>query len=281
VKIRFTKMHGLGNDFVVLDAIHQSFVPTAAQARFLADRHFGVGCDQILIVEEPTQAGIDFRYRIFNADGGEVEQCGNGARCFVRFVHDHGLTDKPEFRVETQAGIIAPRLEADGEVTVSMGVPRFKPAEIPFASDSDAVVQPLQVGDATFDISVVSMGNPHAVQLVADVASAPVEKYGPLIESHPRFPQRVNAGFMQVLDRHAISLRVFERGAGETLACGTGACAAVVAGMRRGLLDSPVRVVTRGGELTIAWAGANEPVLMTGPAVRVFEGEIDLPANLE
>jgi len=280
VKIKFTKMHGLGNDFVVLDAIHQSFVPTAAQARFLADRHFGVGCDQILVVEEPSRAGIDFRYRIFNADGGEVEQCGNGARCFVRFVHDHGLTDKPEIRVETRAGIIAPRLEANGEVTVDMGVPRFQPLEIPFESFSDAVIQPLAVGNATFDITVVSMGNPHAVQVVADVAAAPVEKYGPLIENHPRFPQRVNAGFMQVVNRHAIKLRVFERGAGETLACGTGACAAVVAGIRRNLLDSPVRVATHGGELIIAWAGMNEPVLMTGPAVRVFEGEIELPINL-
>jgi diaminopimelate epimerase len=280
MKIRFTKMHGLGNDFVVLDAIHQSFVPTGAQARFLADRHFGVGCDQILIVEEPSQAGIDFRYRIFNADGGEVEQCGNGARCFVRFVHDHGLTDKPEIRVETRAGIISPRLEASGEVTVNMGVPRFAPAEIPFDSDSDAVVQPLVVGDARFDISVVSMGNPHAVQVVADVDAAPVEKYGPLIENHPRFPRRVNAGFMQVVDRHAIRLRVFERGSGETLACGTGACAAAVAGIRRELLDSPVRVATRGGELSIAWGGDGQPVMMTGPAVRVFEGEIDIPDNL-
>jgi diaminopimelate epimerase len=280
VKIRFTKMHGLGNDFVVLDAIHQSFVPTPAQARFLADRHFGVGCDQILVVEEPTQPGIDFRYRIFNADGGEVEQCGNGARCFVRFVHDHGLTDKPEIRVETRSGIIAPRLEAGGEVTVNMGVPRFSPAEIPFESDSDAVIQSLQVADASFDISVVSMGNPHAVQVVADVAAAPVEKYGPLIENHPRFPRRVNAGFMQVQDRHAISLRVFERGTGETLACGTGACAAVVAGILRGLLDSPVLVNTRGGALSIAWAGPNQPVLMTGPAETVFEGEATLPAGL-
>jgi diaminopimelate epimerase len=281
VKIKFTKMHGLGNDFVVLDAIHQSFVPTPAQARFLADRHFGVGCDQILIVEEPSRAGIDFRYRIFNADGGEVEQCGNGARCFVRFVHDHGLTDKPEISVETKAGIISPRLEPGGEITVNMGMPRFAPVEIPFESDLDDVIQPLQVDDASFDISVVSMGNPHAVQVVADVDAAPVGKYGPLIESHPRFPRRVNAGFMQVVDRHAIKLRVYERGAGETLACGTGACAAAVAGIRRGLLDSPVRVATRGGELSIAWAGANEPVLMTGPAVRVFEGEIDLPSHLE
>jgi diaminopimelate epimerase len=281
MKIRFTKMHGLGNDFVVLDAIHQSFVPTPAQARFLADRHFGVGCDQILIVEEPSQAGIDFRYRIFNADGGEVEQCGNGARCFVRFVHDHGLTDKPQIRVETRSGIISPRLEASGEVTVNMGMPRFAAAEIPFDSDSDAVVQPLAVADATFDISVVSMGNPHAVQVVGDADTAPVAKYGPLIESHPRFPRRVNAGFMQVVDRHAIKLRVYERGAGETLACGTGACAAAVAGIRRGLLDSPVRVAMRGGELTIAWEGDGQPVLMTGSAVRVFEGEIELPVNLE
>jgi diaminopimelate epimerase len=281
VKIRFTKMHGLGNDFVVLDAIHQSFVPTAAQARFLADRHFGVGCDQILIVEEPSQPGIDFRYRIFNADGGEVEQCGNGARCFVRFVHDHGLTDKPEIQVETRAGIIAPRLEPNGQVTVNMGVPRFAPAEIPFESDSDAVVQFLEVGDRAIEITAVSMGNPHAVQLVCNVDNAEVAKYGPLIESHPRFPKRVNAGFMQVMHRHAIKLRVYERGSGETLACGTGACAAVVAGIRRELLDSPVRVATRGGELTIAWAGPGTPVMMTGSAVRVFEGEIDIPSHPE
>jgi diaminopimelate epimerase len=281
VKIRFTKMHGLGNDFVVLDAIHQSFVPTAAQARFLADRHFGVGCDQILIVEEPSQPGIDFRYRIFNADGGEVEQCGNGARCFVRFVHDHGLTDKPEIQVETRAGVIAPRLEPNGQVTVNMGVPRFAPAEIPFESDSDAVVQLLEVGDRAIEITAVSMGNPHAVQLVCNVDNAEVAKYGPLIESHPRFPKRVNAGFMQVMHRHAIKLRVYERGSGETLACGTGACAAVVAGIRRELLDSPVRVATRGGELTIAWAGPGTPVMMTGSAVRVFEGEIDIPSHPE
>ncbi len=280
MKVKFTKMHGLGNDFVVFDAVHQHFVPNAAQARWIADRHFGVGCDQILIVEEPTRPDTDFSYRIFNADGGEVEQCGNGARCFVRFVHERGLTDKREIRVETRAGIIAPRLEADGSITVNMGAPRFAPAEIPFDSASDALVQPLVVGDASFDITAVSMGNPHAVQVVADVAAAPVDKYGPLIESHPRFPRRVNAGFMQVVDRHAIRLRVFERGAGETLACGTGACAAVVAGIRRNLLDSPVRVTTHGGDLAIAWAGMNEPVLMTGPAATVFTGEIDLPDNL-
>ncbi|WP_310449284.1 diaminopimelate epimerase [Sulfuritalea sp.] len=288
MKIRFTKMHGLGNDFVVLDAINQDFVPTPAQARWLADRHFGVGCDQILVVERASAPGVDFRYRIFNADGGEVEQCGNGARCFVRFVHEQGLTSARAIRVETQSGLITPRLEADGQVTVDMGVPRFLPAEIPFDSPlremSDAVVQPLDVNGTQIDISVVSMGNPHAVQVVADVDVAPVATQGPLIETHPRFPRRVNAGFMQIVDRHAIRLRVYERGAGETLACGTGACAAVVAGIRRGLLDTPVRVATRGGELSIAWAGSAadgaHPVLMTGPATTVFNAEIELPNNL-
>jgi diaminopimelate epimerase len=284
MKIRFTKMHGLGNDFVVLDAINQDFVPTPAQARWLADRHFGVGCDQLLVVEKTATPGVDFRYRIFNADGGEVEQCGNGARCFVRFVHEQGLTDKREIRVETRCGLIAPRLEADGQVTVDMGAPHFQPAEIPFDSTTDAAVQPLQVGDRQIEISAISMGNPHAVQVVADVDAAPVATLGPLIEAHPRFPQRVNAGFMQVVDRHAIRLRVYERGAGETLACGTGACAAVVAGIRRGLLDSPVRVATRGGELSIAWNGAAsntpQPVLMTGPATTVFSAEIEIPNNL-
>jgi diaminopimelate epimerase len=280
MKIKFTKMHGLGNDFVVLDAIHQHFVPSAAQARFLADRHFGVGCDQVLVVEEPSQKGVDFRYRIFNADGGEVEQCGNGARCFARFVHDRGLTEKREIRVETKSGIIAPRLEDDGRVTVDMGVPRLSPEDVPFESNSLDVVQPLQVNDKTFDITAVSMGNPHAVQVVVDVDEFPVAKYGPLIEAHERFPRRVNAGFMEVVDRRTIRLRVYERGAGETLACGTGACAAVVAGILRGLLDSPVRVDTRGGALGIAWAGPNRPVLMTGPAVTVFEGEATLPAHL-
>ncbi|WP_220637316.1 diaminopimelate epimerase [Georgfuchsia toluolica] len=280
MKIRFTKMHGLGNDFVVLDAISQRFVPNPAQARYLADRHFGVGCDQILVVEKATLPGIDFRYRIFNADGGEVEQCGNGARCFVRYVVDHGLTNKREIKVETRSGIIAPRLEDNGEVTVDMGVPRFAPNEIPFISDSDAAVQPLRLGAHDIDISVVSMGNPHAVQVVSDVNTAPVAVEGAMIESHEYFPQRVNAGFMQVVDRHAIRLRVYERGAGETLACGTGACAAVVAGIRRGLLDSPVRVSMRGGALSIAWNGPGQPVLMTGPATNVFEGEIELPEEL-
>ncbi|HJW26842.1 MAG TPA: diaminopimelate epimerase [Rhodocyclaceae bacterium] len=276
MKLKFTKMHGLGNDFVVLDGLRQHVDLSPEQLRFLADRHFGVGCDQILLVEAPSQAGVDFRYRIFNADGGEVEQCGNGARCFVRFVHETGLTAKREIRVETQRGIIAPRLEANGEVTVDMGAPRFKPEEIPFVSDSEAVVQPLEVGGETVDITVVSMGNPHAVQVVDSVDTAPVAAQGPAIENHPRFPRRVNVGFMEVAGRHAIRLRVFERGSGETLACGTGACAAVVAGIRRGLLDSPVRVSTRGGDLSIAWGGPGQPVLMTGPAVTVFSGEIEL-----
>ncbi|ACV37415.1 diaminopimelate epimerase [Accumulibacter sp.] len=276
MKMPFVKMHGLGNDFVVLDGVRQSVVLTAPQLRHLADRHFGIGCDQILLVEPASQPGIDFRYRIFNADGGEVEQCGNGARCFVRFVHEQGLTAKREIRVETMGGVIGPRLEDDGTVTVDMGVPVFASAQIPFVAATEDLVQTLRVADEDIAITAVGMGNPHAVQVVADVDLAPVERQGPLIEAHPRFPQRVNAGFMQVLDRHTIRLRVFERGAGETLACGTGACAAAVAGIARGLLDSPVRVATRGGELTIAWNGHATPVLMTGPAVTVFKGEIEL-----
>ena len=276
MKLKFSKMHGLGNDFVVFDGIRQQLVLTPEQLRHLADRHFGIGCDQILLVEAADAAGVDFRYRIFNADGSEVEQCGNGARCFVRFVHETGLTDKREIRVETRSGLIVPRLEGDGSVTVDMGIPRFLPAEIPFVDDEDVVVYSLDVADESLEISVVSMGNPHAVQVVASVDSAPVGEHGPLIERHERFPQRVNAGFMQVVDRHAIRLRVYERGSGETLACGTGACAAAVTGIRRGLLDSPVRVTTRGGDLVIVWAGPGKPVMMTGPAVTVFTGEIEL-----
>ena len=281
MNMHFTKMQGLGNDFVVIDAVRQRVSLSPEQARFIADRHFGIGCDQILVVEAAQQAEVDFRYRIFNADGGEVEQCGNGARCFVRFVHEQGLSTKPELRVETKTRIITLRLQEDGQVTVDMGVPRFQPSEVPFVSASSAPAQPLEVGAGeqrrTFEISALSMGNPHAVQLVSDLEQAPVALYGPLIESHPRFPQRVNAGFMQVRDRHSIGLRVYERGAGETLSCGTGACAAAVAGIRRGLLDTPVRVHTRGGELHIAWAGGDAAVLMTGPAVTVFAGEIELP----
>jgi diaminopimelate epimerase len=276
MKLTFAKMHGLGNDFVVIDGFRQSVELTVEQLRFLADRHFGIGCDQVLLVEQAGQAGVDFRYRIFNADGGEVEQCGNGARCFVRFVHEQGLTDKREIRVETLRGLIVPRLEEDGAVTVDMGPPVFTPAQIPFVSTIDDLLQVLQLADDEISITAVGMGNPHAVQLVADVDTAPVDRQGPMIESHPRFPQRVNAGFMQVVDRHTIRLRVFERGVGETLACGTGACAAVVAGIARGLLDSPVRVAMRGGDLTVAWNGTGSPVLMTGPAVTVFKGEVEL-----
>ena len=275
MKYRFSKMHGLGNDFVVIDGIRQSIVLTPARIRFLADRHFGIGCDQLLLVERAERPDADFRYRIFNADGGEVEQCGNGARCFVRFVHEQGLTDKREIRVETKGGIIHPRLESDDRVTVDMGVPVLEPARIPFLGASSGIIQTLDMGEWRVEITAVSMGNPHAVQLVADVDTAPVAEQGPRIEAHPRFPQRVNAGFMQVAGRRRIRLRVFERGAGETLSCGTGVCAAVVAGILRVLLDSPVAVETRGGELSIAWQGAGTPVSMSGPAITVFTGEIE------
>lgn len=274
--LKFTKMHGAGNDFVVLDGIRQRISLTTEQLRLLADRHFGVGCDQILLVEKPHDSSADFRYRIFNADGGEVEQCGNGARCFVRFVHDQKLTSKPEIVVETHNGLIRPRLEDDGRVTVNMAAPVFDAARLPFTDGTGAVSEPLIVAGEPLMISAVSMGNPHAVQVVDNVESAPVEKIGPLIENHPRFPKRVNAGFMQVMDRQHVRLRVYERGSGETLSCGTGACAAVVSGIRRGLLDSPVTVATHGGTLSIAWGGEDLPVLMTGPAISVFSGEINL-----
>ncbi len=274
--LKFTKMHGAGNDFVVIDGVRQSVALTPDKLRFIADRHFGIGCDQILLVEKSLRHDADFRYRIFNADGGEVEQCGNGARCFVRFVHEKKLTSKKAIVVETKSGLISPRLEEDGRVTVNMGAPILEPARIPFVSDSDAAIQPLEVDGQSVQISAVSMGNPHAVQVVENVDNAPVERQGCLIERHPRFPNRVNVGFMQVVDRSHIKLRVYERGAGETLSCGTGACAAVVAGIRRGLLDDTVHVATRGGTLTIAWAGGEHPVLMTGPAITVFEGEINL-----
>jgi len=277
-KLRFTKMHGLGNDFVVLDGIRQKVDLTASQYKRLADRRLGVGCDQVLVVERPRSPDVDFRYRIFNADGGEVEQCGNGARCFVKFVRDNGYTQAKRIRVETAGGIIVPEIDDSGEVTVDMGVPRFAAEAIPFVGGTDDVVQPLDVAGETIAISVVSMGNPHAVQVVPDLDAAPVATQGPLLEHHRRFPQRVNAGYMQVVDRATIRLRVWERGAGETLACGTGACAAVVSAVRRGLVDSPVRVETRGGWLTIAWTGPDGGVLMTGPATTVFEGEWEIPA---
>ena len=276
MKLRFTKMHGLGNDFVVFDGISQTVALTPEQCRRIADRHFGVGCDQILLVEPPTRDNVDFRYRIFNADGGEVEQCGNGARCFVRFVHDHGLTDKDMIRVETASGVIEPRLLDSGQVRVDMGAPRFAPTDVPFTAESEAPTYALKIGQHVLDVAVLSMGNPHAVLRVNDLDSAPVDILGPAIESHARFPQRVNAGFMQVLTPHDIRLRVYERGAGETLACGTGACAAAVAGIRQGWLKSPVSVHTRGGDLIIEWAGAGQPVYMTGPAETVFEGEMEI-----
>jgi diaminopimelate epimerase len=269
-------MHGLGNDFVVLEALTRPLALTPNQLRRIADRHFGVGCDQILQVEPPRQPDTDFYYRIFNADGGEVEQCGNGARCFVCYVRDHGLTAKRELRVGTRGGVIVPRLEDDGQVTVDMGVPEFEPSRIPFDAAARAVSYELDVDGRRLDVCALSMGNPHAVQIVADIERAPVAREGPLIERHPRFPQRVNAGYMQVVSRRRILLRVYERGAGETLACGTGACAAVVAGILRGLLDHQVTVATRGGDLGISWAGESKPVMMTGPAVTVFEGEIEL-----
>jgi diaminopimelate epimerase len=278
MRLKFTKMQGLGNDFVVLDATRAAIELTPRALRHIADRHFGVGCDQILQVEPPREAGTDFYYRIFNADGGEVEQCGNGARCFVRYVHERALTSKKEIRVGTKSGVIVPRLESDGQVTVDMGVPVFDPRDVPFEAPSRALTYPLEVAGTVVEVSVLSMGNPHAVQIVRDVATAPVEVEGLLIERHARFPRRVNAGFMQVMDRRRVRLRVYERGAGETLACGTGACAAVVAGITRSVLDHErVTVQTRGGELVISWAGEGRPVLMTGPAATVFEGEISLP----
>jgi diaminopimelate epimerase len=278
MRLKFAKMHGLGNDFVVFDATRAPLELSREQLRRISDRHFGVGCDQILLVERPREPDTDFYYRIFNADGGEVEQCGNGARCFARYVREHGLTGKGEIRVGTLGGVIVPRLEADGQVTVDMGVPEFEPSRIPFQAERRAPTYLLDVSGRQVEISALSVGNPHAVQVVADVERAPVQSEGAAIELHARFPQRVNAGYMQVVNRGHIRLRVFERGAGETLACGTGACAAVVAGIQRGLLDRRVTVTTRGGDLGILWEGEGRPVLMTGPAVTVFEGELELEA---
>ena len=274
--LRFTKMHGQGNDFIMLNGIAQKVSLTPEQTRRIADRHFGIGCDQILLVEAPTRNDTDFRYRIFNADGGEVEQCGNGARCFAHFVRDQELTDKTELRVETLSGVIEPCIESDGSVTVNMGAPRFSPADIPFTANAEAPRYQLDVSGQVFTVGVVSMGNPHAVQVIADVNSAPVREIGPLIEHHMRFPKRVNAGFMQVVSRTHIRLRVWERGAGETLACGTGACAAVVTGIGWGLLDECVLVSARGGELTVRWKGPGAEVFMSGTTATVYSGEIDV-----
>jgi diaminopimelate epimerase len=276
MNLKFTKMQGIGNDFVVIDAYSEPVSLSREQIRYIADRHFGIGCDQLLMVERPTVDNVDFRYRIFNADGSEVEQCGNGARCFVRFVHEKQLTDKTEISVETASGLIYPKLEDNGSVTVNMGAPDFSPERVPFLADAPALTYVLDVAGQLVDIGVVSMGNPHAVQIVSNVEEARVATQGPIIESHPRFPQRVNAGFMQIVSKNEIKLRVYERGSGETLACGTGACAAVVTGIRQGELESPVKVITRGGELQIAWSGGGSPVWMTGPAATVFHGEIEL-----
>ncbi len=272
----FTKMHGLGNDFVIFDGVRSAVQLDRRQIQRLADRRFGIGCDQLLLVEPATIARADFRYRIFNADGNEVEQCGNGARCFARFVYDQGLTDKSELSVQTLGGLIETKLETDGRVTVNIGIPEFMPEKVPFEADSLAPEYDLDVNGKTIQVSVLSMGNPHAVQQVADIDMAPVSDLGPVIEAHSRFPKRVNAGFMQIIDRRQIALRVYERGVGETLACGSGACAAVVAGRQKGVLDETVSVRLLGGELQISWAADGEPVWMTGPAVKVFEGSIDL-----
>ncbi|MDI1363113.1 diaminopimelate epimerase [Methylotenera sp.] len=274
MNLHFTKMQGAGNDFIVINGIDQPFHLTTEQIQALAHRQFGIGFDQLLLVE--TSKVADFKYRIFNADGTEVAQCGNGARCFVRFVVDQKLSNKHEISVETASGIITPKLENNGLVTVNMGAPRLSPSEVPFIADAVANSYVLEVANQHITISAVSMGNPHAVQIVEDVETAPVVALGSQIEVHTRFPERVNAGFMQIMDEHHIKLRVFERGSGETLACGTGACAAVVAGIQLGRLQSPVKVSARGGELHIAWLGGNSPVMMTGPAVAVFTGNIEI-----
>lgn len=274
--IPFTKMHGTGNDFVVFDGVTRPIQLTSAKIRRLADRHFGIGCDQVLLVERPTASGADFRYRIFNADGNEVEQCGNGARCFALFVRAQGLSDEDTLVVETKAGLIRLTIEPDGQVTVNMGVPCFAPPDIPFTAEREAMFYALQVEGASVQIGAVSMGNPHAILVVDDVQTAPVSTMGALIERHPRFSRRVNVGFMRIVNERHIQLRVFERGVGETLACGTGACAAMAVGRRRGVLAEQVQVDLPGGSLNIAWQGGDSPVWMTGPATTVFAGEIDL-----
>lgn len=274
--IKFTKMHGLGNDFVMIDGISQTVSLNSAQICFIADRHFGIGCDQLLLVEKPVSDNADFKYRIFNADGSEVAQCGNGARCFARFVRDKKLTDKDEVRVDTDAGQLVLQLHDNGLVTVNMGVPRHLPAQIPLQAELESQLYNLTVEDEDVSFGAVSMGNPHAVLIVPDVKTAPVNELGAKLESHPFFPQRANIGFMQIIDRHAIKLRVFERGAGETMACGSGACAAVVIGIEQDLLDENVGVTLPGGQLNIRWQGRGTPVFMTGSAESVFEGWIDL-----
>lgn len=276
MRVPFTKMHGLGNDFVLFDATARPLALTSAQIRRIADRHYGVGCDQVLLVEASDRADIDFRYRIFNADGAEVEQCGNGARCFARYVHDRGLSAKAEIAVATNTGVIYPRLEANGEVSVNMGVPRFNPADVPFTADAEALSYTVEVNGEAYRLGVLSMGNPHAVLTVPDVAAAPVATLGAALERHARFPRRVNVGFVEVVSRSHLRVRVFERGAGETRACGTGACAAMVNAARQNLIDSIATVSLPGGDLQIRWQGPDTPVWMRGPATTVFEGYLDL-----
>ncbi len=274
--LRFTKMHGLGNDFVVLDLVTQRFNLQPEHVRKLADRHFGIGCDQLLVVETPTQPDVDFRYRIYNCDGNEVEQCGNGARCFAKFVRDKKLSGKNRIRVETNTGIIELSVTEDRQIRVNMGKPILEPVNIPFVASSQANIYPIIVDNKEILIGAVSMGNPHAVILVDDIETAPVATLGPAIECLPDFPQRVNVGFMQVLSRKEINLRVFERGVGETLACGSGACAAMVSGQLQGLLDQRITANLSGGSLTLEWRGESHPVMMTGPANNVFEGQITI-----
>ncbi|MBB2897367.1 diaminopimelate epimerase [Pseudomonas sp. AS2.8] len=274
MQLRFTKMHGLGNDFMVLDLISQHAHIQPKHVRLWGDRKTGVGFDQLLIVETPSTPDVDFRYRIFNADGSEVEQCGNGARCFARFVFDKRLTVKKQIRVETRGGIIELLLKGDGQVRVDMGAPRLQAAEIPFIAEAETLSHAVQVEGETVELAVVSMGNPHGVLRVADVDQAPVLTLGPKLECHPRFPQKANIGFLQIIDAQRARLRVWERGVGETRACGTGACAAAVAGIRQGWLKSPVSIELPGGLLNIEWDGVGQPVLMTGPATRVYEGQV-------
>ena len=276
MRIRFTKMHGLGNDFMVIDNTHQQFEPRADLVRQLSNRHFGIGFDQLLLVEAAQNPDVDFRYRIFNADGGEVEQCGNGARCFARFVNEKGLTDKHTIRVETLRGTLELKLADNDQVTVNMGVPVFEPNKIPFLAEKQRDKYDIHPAGHATVIGALSMGNPHAVTLVEDINQAPVNTLGPEIEAYPEFPQHVNAGFMQVISRSEIHVRVYERGAGETLACGSGACAAVVVGRLWDLLDEKVKVHLTGGTLNIVWEGDGQPVMMTGPAKTVYEGEIAL-----
>ncbi|MFS2124894.1 diaminopimelate epimerase [Pseudomonas sp. Pseusp97] len=274
--LRFTKMHGLGNDFMVLDLVSQHAHVQPRHVKQWGDRNFGVGFDQLLIVEPPSTPDADFRYRIFNCDGTEVEQCGNGARCFARFVVDKRLTAKKTIRVETKGGMIELTLTNDGQVTVDMGPPRLQPEQVPFKASAEALSYPVEVDGERYELAAISMGNPHGVLRVDDVDSAPVRTLGPKLELHESFPQKANIGFLQIVNPHQARLRVWERGAGETLACGTGACAAAVAGIRQGWLQSPVQIDLPGGRLSIEWAGPGQPVMMTGPAVRVFEGQVRL-----